>query len=890
MAINEQVYGVKENWYVPGQHYEFGTQQYADVYYYNQIAADDKLKIKVANYNTLESPVTTVRSQIDGQYTSENYLIRNNWNPTEFTMDNSLVQFGIGPQSGLSKQEWWYVDRASGASSPDTSVPPVLKNTDTYDVTNMCLATRSNYTPFEFYSHGQGSILGGYENNYMYWQVIRGQIFGTENSFFDANYSSQWGFDTGYIYSKLVTQIPIKNLKLTPVIYAYNTALDNYKKYTSIQDYLAEKSDYPNIFCIKAKFRYRSGYNNDTDYGSNFDCYPWFFNPSSFLNGYGYNFNNQNSVYGDVYYPNRGDKETQEGITVAGRPGYGHGPNGSMLGNEIYWYGHQESSSRWSFTIGQGGRVLQTPDFNFTLGTKNLFYCDVSNISNDQITEGIRTQLASFGLFFVDGVSDLNRALDDEKTFLGILRNGVGYGDYSNGARNRDQAQWNWDTMDENEYDPSNPPLPIPDAPTQDDPYSWNSAGTNGANSFRHVYNMSFINTRNLYNYITQFMNIDSRNLAKNEEMESGSDPSLKYSAYSQATLESFMRYVDTEFTSDPLACIVDIIMYPFDIPAYLQISLGEIEPVTLGYSTVKDRAASDNFGLALSAVGGKPINGNTIAQINLGSEWIIPKFGDFRDYKPYTTIEITIPYHGTVEIDSAEFMSSQLGVIINVDVCTGLSVAYITKNGVPRISIPGNIGIHIPISGINAQSYYNQMVQRGTEIANTKVDKTKATVGMYSSVLSGAMVGAGIGAKLGTVVPGVGNAAGAILGGSLGAVSGLINGSVSYDKTSNNLKAQEYQYEHMQVSPTQVTNYSSELNIFEMPQCRITYHRCIMNSTFNPTSYGYSVGWATNKSGTVGSFPGYAKFSNAIIVGNITEEEKALILEKLQDGVIVRE
>ena len=91
VEINQSVYGVKENWYVPSEHSEFGTTQYADVYYYNQIAADDKLKIKVANFNTLELPITTMRSQMDGQYTSESYLIRNNWKPTEFTMDNSIV-------------------------------------------------------------------------------------------------------------------------------------------------------------------------------------------------------------------------------------------------------------------------------------------------------------------------------------------------------------------------------------------------------------------------------------------------------------------------------------------------------------------------------------------------------------------------------------------------------------------------------------------------------------------------------------------------------------------------------------------------------------------------------------------------------------------------------
>ena len=72
------------------------------------------------------------------------------------------------------------------------------------------------------------------------------------------------------------------------------------------------------------------------------------------------------------------------------------------------------------------------------------------------------------------------------------------------------------------------------------------------------------------------------------------------------------------------------------------------------------------------------------------------------------------------------------------------------------------------------------------------------------------------------------------------------------------------------------------------MKRCRITYHRCVMNDNYNEANYGKTVGFATNKTGTVGQFTGYSKFSNAIITGTMTEEEKAMILDKLESGVIV--
>ena len=699
--INQSVYGAKENWYVPSEHYEFGTQQYADVYYYNKIAENDKLKIKVANFNTLETPVTTMRSQIDGQYTSESYLIRNNWKPTEFTMDNSIVQFGIGPQSGLSKQEWWYIDRAAGASDPSTDTPPVLKNTDTYDVTNMCLATRSNYTPYEFYSHGQGSILGGYENNFMYWQVIRAQIFGTENSFFDADYSNQWGYGTGYIDTKLVTQIPIKNLKLTPVIYAYNSALDDYKKFRSISDYLTEKSSYPNIFCIKAQFHYRSGYNDAIDYGYTFDCYPWFFNPSSFLSGYGYSFHSQNQIYGDVYYPNRGDKETGEGITVAGRPGYGHGPNGNMMGNEIYWYGHMESSSHWDFTIGQGGRVLQTPDFKFELGTKNLFYCDVSSMSNDQITEGIRKQLASFGMFFVDGEKDLNLALDDDKTFLGILENGVGYGKYSNGKKNREQDQWNWDTMEENKYDPTTPPEPGDDPAASENPLlpvglGWTLAGT-GTGIW-----------------------------------------ALTPTEIDQIWQDIFGQGVELkQFGDNPMNAIVSLEWTPFIW------SSNTSTPVILGTEEVNPAHVY-------------PV----INSINSAEKhgWGQMKFKFNKNFYNARNMQarLFLPFYGYYELPAAQLLSSRLRVDFYYDVPDELGVWVISYDNVIYDFVECSTNMDIPITGSNAAAIKESKKAEALSIAS-QIASTLVTLGntSLSNLAGGAAVNAinqygGVGAIMG--------------------------------------------------------------------------------------------------------------------------------------------
>lgn len=844
MAINESVYGSKENWYVPIQHSEFGETQPSEVSYYNQIDADDKLKIKVANYNTLENPVTTMRSQISGQYSSYSYLIRNDWVPTEFTMDNSIVQFGIGSQSGLSKQEWWYVDREQGASDPSTDTPPVLKNTDTYDLTNMCLATTSNYTPFEFYSFGQGSILGGYDNRHMYWQVIRGQTFGAENSYFDDSYDNTFKYGTGYIYSKLVTQIPIKNLKLTPVIYAYNTALDNYKKFTSIQDYLDEKGTYPNIFCIKAQFRYRNGYTNDAEYNSAFSCYPWFFNPSSFLNGYGYRFNNQDSVYSDnIYYPNRGDKEISEGITVAGRPGYGYGPNGSMLGNEIYWYGHNDSSSSNSFTIGQGGRVLQTPDFKFELGTKNLFYCNVSNMTNDQITEGIRTQLASFGLFFVDGSNDLDLPLDDEKTFLGILEDGVAYGKYSNGSKNREQDQWNWDTMEENSYDPSNPPKTDPN--TYESTSGFNPA-INAPDGFNKRYVLSEIDIRTLREDFFQALE------SKPEDID-------------------YINYTMSEFlTNNPIDCIVSLKWFPFTVPSH-----GQEVNINLG-----------NYQTNVQA----PVyTGSGVEVYSLGSCVIYPYAGSgepcFLDYAPYTKIELIIPYCGTVELDPSIYMNHTLSVNFIVDIYTGACTAYIMCDGLVSDSVSGVCCVDLPISGIDNATLEGQ-------IYNASLNLKSSKIGEAVSVVNG-------GLSFGTSLLGVKGSGAKMAKGVVGTVDALTGAIGSVAQSSESLAMNQYQIEHINIPFRTIGSQTGLGNAKQEQFCRVLIYRPkFINGLTNARQwynsnegklYGHTVGYSCIKTDVISSFHGFTMFSNVDLSGiNATDSEKAAILTALQSGVIL--
>jgi len=311
-------------------------------------------------------------------------------------------------------------------------------------------------------------------------QYINRQIWGDQRSYFSTDSSSFYNYHvgSGYAFLNFITQIPIKNLKLYPRITAYKSDTQ-WKQFNSIQDYLAEKNDYPLLGCIEAMFQYRSGLNNTTEYNSSVGIKPIFTDKTTVLKGY-QNGTGSDEVIRDEnlwYY-----RSWRSHFVIAGRYGYDQSGTHGMM-NDIYWVPTYDSRS-YNYAIFDA--VYQTPDFKFTLNANKCFTCDTSSMTDDQITEGIRKQLASFGMFFVDDIDDISLALDDDKTFLGILKNGVGYGDYSNGKKNREQDQWNWDTMEENTYDPSNPPSPIEpgdDPAASGDPLlpvglEWTLAGT----------------------------------------------------------------------------------------------------------------------------------------------------------------------------------------------------------------------------------------------------------------------------------------------------------------------------------------------------------------------------------------------------------------------------
>lgn len=812
--INESVYGARENWYVPGSRTELGHQYSGDAYYYNDIAADDKLKIKVANFNTLSNPVTSFCSQIDGQYTSENYLIRNNWTPTQTdSIDRSIVQFGIGPQSGLADIEWWGVEWITGQSEPTTSVDPTILNHDKYDIVNIGLGLDGDYTPPMNYTAGSAANTTTGDMLITGEQYINRQIWGDQRSYFSTDSDSFYRYHvaSGYAFLNFITQIPIKNLKLYPRITAYKSDTQ-WKQFNSIQDYLAEKNDYPLLGCIEAMFQYRSGLNNTTDYNSSVGIKPIFTDKTTVLKGY-QNGTGEDQVIRDEnlwYY-----RSWRSHFVIAGRYGYDQsGPNGMM--NDIYWVPTYDSRS---YTYAIFDAVYQTPDFKFTLNENKCFTCDTSSMTDDQITEGIRTQLASFGMFFVDDIDDINLALDDDKTFLGILENGVGYGKYSHGKKNREQDQWNWDTMEENDYDPKNPPSPpgpepdpnpiIPDTP------GFSLAVGNGS--------VCYTITKSEWAQIW-------------DNIYGGSKKNWK------ALIEGLALY-----GSNPLNAILNYRWYPFYLGGT------DTRPLRLG-STIVQPATNVYHCITSSKQAFTSAAGSFI--------WGRPK--NFVNTRK-TKARLYLPFYGFYDLPTSLLVNRELEVRFQYNLPDDNGVWFIMFGGSVYDYVECQPFIEIPITGDNSLQIAAAKAQRNLQIATT----IGAAAIMAGATILGPTIGAAItagskaawstGGTVSGIAATIAQGAGRELitaptvGAALTGAGALAGAGI---KTANNIMQSAFKIGTLSTN-VPIHGQASDTTFLHLP--KYPYIQIYTNTLidgYNESEYKWKVGIACDKWGNLASMP----------------------------------
>lgn len=307
---------------------------------------------------------------------------------------------------------------------------------------------------------------------------------------------------------------------------------------------------------------------------------------------------------------------------------------------------------------------------------------------------------AAYGLFFSDDYYTLAQTGRDETRWIDshmccgtIDENGRTNGDYTRGALNATQRQFNWSDSTESPFDPSAPPVPPP--MPYDDTTVFNDIGNIATLTRRYALTSSDVEA--LGAELWQISS-DLINSVQNDEW-------TKYTA----------DVIDTFLVNDPLSCIVSLEKYPMTIP-------DKSGPVTVKLGKAETSISAD-------------ITSATTHTYSFKGQLIQPKYGNcFLDYEPYTHMELYVPFCGTVSLDPRDYMGHTLNIRLVVDFTTGTCVGYIMSDNLVIDTVNGSIAVSIPVTGIDSTTLAANITNGIINTRNARYNHIFGTLGKVAS------------------------------------------------------------------------------------------------------------------------------------------------------------
>ena len=401
--------------------------------------------------------------------------------------------------------------------------------------------------------------------------------------------------------------------------------------------------------------------------------------------------------------------------------------------------------------------------------------------------------------------------------------------------------------MEQNNYDPDNPPTPSPFIP---DPNGYNDgmnlAQLDGFETATQRYNL----------YKAQAHQVFAALWSVWDPFDE-SDPDLNTAQIDLKTKKMFL-------TNNPLDCVIGLKYFP--VPADM-IGTGSDTPVKLGALTLH-QAGSSSVEIQCKMAQNSYIH-------DCGSVYCAPQYQDYSGISDswidqYVGFELYLPFCGSVKLDTATYIGKWVNVQYHIDYITGACTAYIGIPSAVNRSVSefmeirsGNCAIDVPISGI----------QQATLEANM----FNATQQLKGAALKG------VSSVVGNLISTAGKAAAKDIGGAVSAgfsTVGSIAGSV------NEIQSAKFELQHTQL-PARMIGSASALSGAEgylSPMLIVTEPRLIEV----PDNYGHSVGFACMRYGKLKDISsGYTEINSVDLDGiACTAEEKSIIRSVLAGGI----
>lgn len=436
-----------------------------------------------------------------------------------------------------------------------------------------------------------------------------------------------------------------------------------------------------------------------------------------------------------------------------------------------------------------------------------------------EFNEWCLKQASYLGMFFSDSYSFVVNGSSQDSFFtndhmyMGIIDGeGITHGEYVQGKGIEKYDQSKWDSL------------------KNQSPYDYTKGVDNS------IYDdETKLNTGRLQTVGTAFSNIYACSLPNTQQLKTYLYSAVAPEATSETLTKNFL-------TVNPIDCIVSCMQFPFEVPHLT----GSSTPIALGNTTAKTTLGSNIEGYQLS---------DGLAILDFGTIEYFAKFGDFRDYEPYTEGLLYIPYAGYTPISPADFIGQKIGIKMICDLITGACTALVYRNGLVIQTINGTIGVQVPITGIMQADYANSVHRASTQLKSATATTAISVMGAIGS--------------LATKNP-------------VGAVMGMGQFELAEIQRSN----AQYELQHTKV-PFKTSGVSSPACDFDNEQtARLILKRPVMDSGYNAEIYGHTVGFACCLNTTLGSVSGYTVCNEAKIGGAATAEEKQMIENLLKSGV----
>ena len=505
--------------------------------------------------------------------------------------------------------------------------------------------------------------------------------------------------------------------------------------------------------------------------------------------------------------------------------GFSSGNDGAMLfsgavstSSNSFYVSYLLDNDKWENRAGETKYTLKKTGENDTYSNADFDY--------------IRKLIAYLGFWFTDGGNATSTLLgenaleydDDEiptNVYQAEIKDGVTTGNFIPLAiaRNNEQSKWGSDWRNKNGYN--------------------GRTSGDGKN----------YDTGNLKTTL-RYSDIPSN--TKNYALTNGQLQSLITWCNNGFNVTDSNQFLEDFKGLNPSDCIISAIYFPFNV--------GSLSSASIHVGNLDTGITAEWALYGANAYGGSEF---TYTQFEIRR-----KYNDFRDYAPYTTIDIYIPFCGAVSLNPADVYGYDITISIIPDLNTGSCTGCVYRGDYLLTTKDGQIGMPIALSLGQVGTFQNAVKQ-------AQYNLQSANNAMFTSWL-------GACASVGAIATGAG--AGVGIAGLAGSAMGILN-------ADRNIKKAEYDLEHIARNFNTVGTVSDVNNVMVMPE----YVHAIIKRPVDlypdddMANYAHTVGYACNKQGQLKDFTGFTIISDCDLSGiSCTASEKESIEQILKRGVIV--